>query len=223
MNQIQTVRQSCLPRWAACLAATALLATTACVTTPPSAEGFAEVPLGSALTYHRKSSGSLGAFDGPVVWTYSTMSWAGSPVHAFGAPLAGISLHRPGDAARFADLDPTGKPLAIYDPPIGYQWPLSVGKQWTSTHLVTLPAAGRTVSMTIQWKVESWGDVTVPAGTFKAFKLVWSNNLGEVETRWASPQEGLMTIKRHVERPASHPQGLDVLDAELLKRAVAPR
>ena len=62
----------------------------------------------------------------------------------------------------------------------------------------------------------SWGAVTVPAGTFKAYKLVWTNNLGEVETRWASPSDAIATVKRHVERPSTHPQGAGVLDAELL-------
>ena len=132
-------------------------------------------------------------------------------------------IHISADMARPADLNPAGKPMFSYDPPIGYQWPLRVGKQWTSTHMVTLHNSGSTVPLTINWKVESWGDVTVPAGTFKAYKLVWTNNLGEVETRWANPQEGLMTIKRHVERPGSHPQGPGVLDAELLTRVLPAR
>jgi hypothetical protein len=63
--------------------------------------------------------------------------------------------------------------------------------------------------------VESWGDVTVPAGTFKAYKVVWTDSTGDIETRWVGPQQGLATIKRHVDRPATHPQGAGVLDAEL--------
>jgi hypothetical protein len=31
-----------------------------------------------------------------------------------------------------------------------------------------------------------------------------------------APADGISPIKRHVERPASHPQGAGVLDAELL-------
>lgn len=41
-------------------------------------------------------------------------------------------------------------------------------------------------------------------------------NQNEFETRWVAPHDGLATVKRHVERPASHPQGAGVLDAELL-------
>jgi hypothetical protein len=83
---------------------------------------------------------------------------------------------------------------------------------------VTLYRSGRTVPTRIDWKVESWGDVTVPAGTFKAYKLVWVNDQGEVETCWVGPTRGSATIRRHVERPASHPQGAGLLDAELLSR-----
>ena len=120
-------------------------------------------------------------------------------------------------------LSPDGQPQASFSPPVAYQWPLEVGKAWTSNHTVTMLPSGRTVQRTIDWRVESWGEVTVPAGTFKAFKLVWTNELGEVETRWMNPMQGLLTIKRHVERPASHPQGEGVLDAEMLYRVLPAR
>ena len=77
-------------------------------------------------------------------------------------------------------------------------------------------ANNRTLDLSYQWKVESWGDVTVPAGTFKAYKVVSTNQLGETETRWVSPSNHLSMVKRHVERTAAHPQGAGVLDAELL-------
>jgi hypothetical protein len=42
-------------------------------------------------------------------------------VIAYGGPQAGTSLHFPADMARAADLNPAGKPVFSYDPPIGYQ------------------------------------------------------------------------------------------------------
>ena len=37
----------------------------------PVAESPAATPAGTVTTFHRKSSGSLGTFDGPVVWTFT--------------------------------------------------------------------------------------------------------------------------------------------------------
>jgi hypothetical protein len=194
-----------------------------CATKPPTAEKMMIVPLGTVTTYHRKSSGSLGTYDGPVVWSHTASTWQGRPVMAIGAPQAGTSLHDMEGFGIVALLSPDGQPQASFSPPIDYQWPLVVGKTWTSNHTVTMLPSGRTVPRRIDWKVESWGDVTVPAGSFKAYKLVWTNDLGEVETRWVNPAEGLFTIKRHVERPASHPQGAGVLDAEMLSRTLPAR
>jgi hypothetical protein len=164
-------------------AAAATLLTAGCATAPPTAERMVQVPMGTVTTYHRRSSGSLGSFDGQVVWTHSPATWQGRPVISYASPQAGGGLYEPPGNALVALLTPAGTPAQSFDPPIGYQWPLFVGKTWTSNHQVTLLPAGRTLTMTIDWRVESWGDVGVPAGTYKAYKLDWTSSLGEVETR----------------------------------------
>lgn len=199
------------------------LLTLGCATRPPIADRIEASPMGTVTTYHRRSSGSLGNFDGQVVWTHAPGTWQGKPVVAYGAPQGGVALLDPVSSALIATLNPAGQPVASFEPPMDYQWPLEVGKQWSSSTLMSQYPSGRTLSLKTDFKVESWGDVTVPAGTFKAFKLVWTNNLGETETRWVSPAEGIATVKRHVERPASHPQGAGVLDAELLSRTLPSR
>ncbi len=218
MNTSSTIRTTLLAT-----AVAALLLTTGCANTPPITDKMQINPMGTVLTYHRKSSGSLGNFDGPVVWTQSPATWQGKPVLASGAPQAGVGIHDLNSMAMIANLTPAGQPIMSFEPPIDYPWPLEVGKTWSAQHTVTLYPSGNKVPLKIDGKVESWGDVTVPAGTYKAFKLVWRNNLGEMETRWINPAEGLATIKRHVERPATHPQGAGVLDADLLSRALPAR
>jgi hypothetical protein len=178
-------------------------------------------PMGTVVTFHRTSSGSLGNFDGQVVWTYAPATWQGQPAISFGAPQAGVSLHEPRSFGMVAALNAAGQPQYSFDPPMNYEWPLAVGKAWRSQLTMTRYPSGQQVPMTIEGKVEAWEDVTVPAGTFKAYRMTWSNSFGEVETRWLNPMEGLATIKRHVERPATHPQGAGVLDAVLLSK-VAP-
>ena len=203
-------------------AAAAGLLTTGCTTPPPTAEKFASLPTGTVHTYHRRSSGSLGNFDGQVAWTTGPSTWEGRAVVASSAPQVLTTLHDPVTLAMLATRSPAGQTLMVYNPPMDYQWPLEVGKTWSSQHSVTMVPAGRTVTVKIDWKVVSYGEVTVPAGTFKAWQLSWADNFGETETRWVSPAEGIATIRRHVERPASHPQGAGVLDAELISRSVPP-
>ena len=201
-------------------ATTATLLAAGCASAPPVAEKMVVSPMGTVTTFHRKSSGSLGNFDGQVVWTYAQSTFQGKPVIAFGAPQAGVSLLDPATFGMLVNLNPAGQPMFSFDPPMTYPWPLQVGKTATQKLMMTMYPSGAKVPMTIDYKVESWEEVTVPAGTFKAYRVSWINNFGEVETRWLNPMEGLATIKRHVERPASHPQGAGVLDAVLLSRVL---
>jgi hypothetical protein len=183
----------------------------------PVADSPAATPAGTVTTFHRKSSGSLGTFDGPVVWTFTDGTWEGRPAVIQMARLGGAA-YDPKTHANMANLDAEGKAAMVFDPPVGYQWPLQVGKTWTSKHTVTTPATGRTMPLEVNWKVEAWEDVTVPAGTYKAYKVVASNNYGEVETRWVAPAAGILVAKRLVSRPATHPQGPGELEAVLLSQ-----
>jgi hypothetical protein len=207
------------------LSATATLAAAlgGCATAPPTAQRMDMPPMGTVTTYHRVSSGSLGAFDGQVVWTHAPATWEGKPVIAFGAPQAGVALHDPVSFAHVASLTPSGKPYVSYDPPIDYAWPLTVGKAWRSANTVTVHATGQKTAVTTDFKVTAFEKVTVPAGTFNAYRIEWVTSQGESETRWVAPAEGIATVKRHVERVASHPQGPGVLDAELLSRVLPSR
>lgn len=205
------------------LAGSTLLIVSGCATPPPVTERMEISPMGTVTTYHRKSSGSLGTYDGQVVWTHSPATWQGKQVIAFGAPQAGVALHEPVSFGMLAALNPDGKPVMSFEPPLDYAWPLSAGKTWSSQYTVTMHASGAKIPLKRDFKVEAFEDVTVPAGTFKAWKLSWKDSTGETETRWISPAQGIATVKRHVERPATHPQGPGVLDAELLSRVLPAR
>ena len=205
------------------LAATLAALLGACATSPPAAQRMAIPPMGTVTTYHRISSGSLGTYDGRVVWTHAPATWQGKAVVAFGAPQAGVALHDPVSFAHVASLMPNGQPYVSYDPPVDYAWPLTVGKAWRSVHTVTVYATGLKTPVTMDYKVVAFEKVTVPAGSFNAYRIEWVTSQGESETRWVAPAEGIATVKRHVERVASHPQGPGVLDAELLSRALPSR
>lgn len=207
-------------RRSAMLAGLALtLGLAACTTTPPTppvAQSPKATPDGTVTVFHRKSSGGMGVFDGKVEWVQRAGTWQGQPAVALVSQQAGTTLHAPDSLGMLATLATNGNPLFSYHPHITYPWPMSVGKTLTTNHTVTVHATGATLPMRIDWRVESWGDVTVPAGTFKAYKVVFQMSNGDLETRWVSPEPGLGTIKRQVVRSANHPQGPGELNAELL-------
>jgi hypothetical protein len=215
MNSSRTLSSSLLAS-----AAMATLLAAGCVSTPPVAENLVVPPMGTVTTFHRKSSGSLGNFDGQVVWTYAQSTFQGKPVIAFSAPQVGASMLDPASLGMLANLNATGQPINSFDPALAYPWPLQVGKTATLKFTVTTYPSGAQLPMSVDFKVESWEEVTVPAGTFMAYRVSSINNFGEAETRWLNPTAGLATLKRHVERPASHPQGAGVLDAVLLSRVL---
>lgn len=191
-----------------------------CATAPAVAERLETAPVGTVSTYHRRSSGSFGTVDGPVVWRAGTAEWQGRTVVASVSPQAGTQFYETGSHAMVAVLNPAGQPTQSYDPPIGYRWPLQVGKEWTSQHNVTLYPSMRVVPLEVRWKVEALEEVTVPAGTFKTFRIQTHSSLSESETVWTAPAQGLGVVKRHVVRTAQHPQGAGELHGELQSRVL---
>jgi hypothetical protein len=86
-----------------------------------------------------------------------------------------------------------------------YKWPLEVGKRWTSQFKSDLPANGNAsagavpqfMTTTLECEVKEWETIIVPAGKFKALKIVAKGNwtIGSPATssgsytaiRWYSP------------------------------------
>jgi hypothetical protein len=102
----------------------------------------------------------------------------------------------------------------VFDPPVGFQWPMQVGKTWTSKHTVTTPATGKERSAGSELEGGGLGGRHGAGGHLQGLhKVVTTNNFGEVETRWTAPAAGIVLAKRLVTRPASHPQGAGELEA----------
>ena len=198
---------------AAALAITITLAG-GCSTTP-TAVPYVATPVGTTWTGQHTNSGSFGSGTSLVTMRAGERMWEGQRVLTHES-ASGVMLTRVADGLRIGFLGPDGKPQFLLSPPIGPQFPLAPGKAWTDNTMMTLFPSGTAIPVESEWRVHDFEDVTVPAGTFKAWKLSWKDSTGESETRWISPAQGIATVKRHVERTASHPQGPGVLDAELI-------
>ena len=86
-----------------------------------------------------------------------------------------------------------GNSVWEFTPPPSISWPLEVGKSGTIFTFWSRPDGGGRLN--IEWKVEAYEDVTVPAGTFKAFRITYSFLLGPPGNRewrefstWYAPE-----------------------------------
>lgn len=201
----------------------ALVVSTGCSTTPPAAEGYVETPVGTVLTYSRRLTGSFGSGDTKAVWTYAEGSWQGRRMLQAMNSLGGGTLHDPKTFGIVANLRAAEQPTMSYDPPIAIEWPIAVGKAWTTKHTVTLHPSNQQLPYETSWKVEAYETVQVPAGSFAAYRVVRTGSDGEVETRWISTQRGVPLVKRTLVRGATHRQGAGTQEAELLEYKVPAR
>ncbi|HSM21780.1 MAG TPA: hypothetical protein VK876_06185 [Rubrivivax sp.] len=121
-----------------------------------------------------------------------------------------------------AQLNPAGQPVVSFEPPIALPSPLVVDSTWRSKHTMTLHARQAKVPYEVAFEVAAFEDVNVPAGSFKAYRVIATDISGEVDTRWWVPAQGSLLVKRTVNRPATHPQGAGQIEALLLS-STAPK
>lgn len=201
------------------LAGTAIAASllAACATTPPKLEAYKAMPIGSTWTYSQHNSGSYaaqwGATELQLQITKGERAWGGRQVNTYSSSQ-GIILAEPESGRWIAMIGPGDKLLLGYDPPLGYELPLEVGKTWTKSYRLTL-ATGQILSSDTSWKVENYGDVTVPAGTFQAFKVTCSFSTGVEQTTWFSPEVGNF-VKVRESRTTGYRAGPGTTEQELV-------
>jgi hypothetical protein len=185
-----------------------------CATAPAPGQ-YVAAPAGTVTTYHRVSSGSYGNVDNTVTWTHTLGDWQGRPAVLAVSPQAGTTVYDPQSHGTIANLSPAGQPVTSFDPPMGMRFPLEVGKSWTDQHKLTVHARGATMPYEIRYRVEAYESITVPAGTYMAFRVQMSDSFGEQYTYWTAPSRGLGTIRRVLDRPPTHPQGAGHLEGVL--------
>lgn len=193
-------------RWLALGAGMLLVALLAgCASGPPKAERYVAPPVGASWTHQITSTGSFGNADKvPLTGTMRDVLVEGKPYHRF--DFGNNAVLQTDSVGVFMVLGPGDRPLMRYDPPLSYDFPLEVGKTWTQDLMLTT-ASGTKTPMKVQWRVESYEDVTVPAGTFKAWRVVFTDNFGYKQTTWSMPETMGVYAKRINERSATHPQG----------------
>jgi hypothetical protein len=81
---------------------------------------------------------------------------------------------------------------------VRYLWPLTVGATWEQSYRREQPLDRRSVALTELATVDREEMVTVPAGTFRALRIVYRRKAGGAVTseEWYAPEVG-MTVRVH--------------------------
>jgi hypothetical protein len=183
----------------------------------PKAERFPTPQIGTTYTIERSDTGSFGSGPTQMTLKVAERMWEGRRMIAFVAPN-GVTVSTP-EGRWVAILAPDEKPIMIFDPPIGWEYPLEVGKTWTKSYRVTIAATKQTIPFDSTSKVEAYEEVIVPAGTFKTFKILSSDTRGSETVSWVDPEVG-MWIKRIETRTTKHPAGPGTRETHLVSQNI---
>ena len=194
------------------------LASAGCAMMTPKAEHYATPPVGSTWTSTSHNTGSYGSETTHASSKVSERMWEGQRV-ALMQSAEGAVIVNP-DGTNPATFTPNGELFMTYDPPIGYAFPLVVGKSWTSSHKITMHKTDKIIPLNVTWKIEAYEEVTVPAGTFKAFKISWSDGSGNETTRWFVPELGV-NVKQILTRTAKSANGPGTREIEFDSLTIA--
>ena len=196
---------------AALVGASFIVVLAGCAMSPPKAERYVAPPAGFAYTNVRHDAGSFGSGTARIPGKVIYRTWQGAQVVAFESPESTMLLRPEGGFVAAVRGD---TPLVSWEPVANWQWPLEVGKTWKQAYKMTDHVSKRVTSYEVTQTVEAYEEVTVPAGTFKAFRVRTIDTLGNDNTQWFSADQGIF-VKQSLRRTAKHAAGSGARQVEL--------
>jgi hypothetical protein len=189
-----------------------------CAMMEPRADAYVPPPVGASWTNAYRNTGSYGK-DAQYQVTRGEGTWQERKVITFNVSNGNTIMAEPENGRWLAIVGPTGKTALSWEPAVGWHYPLYVGRSWTVSHRQTIHAANRVVAFDLTCKVDGYGDVAVPAGTFKAFEVGCSNTIGSNDRYWFSPDLGIF-VKTSLTRGSGSPAGPGTQQTELVSLSV---
>jgi hypothetical protein len=187
-----------------------------CAMLEPKAERYVAPPVGSTWTQAQRNTGSYGTGTAQVPYKRGERMWEGKLMGTIESPQLVILATADGGWATMLSAD--GKPILSYEPPLDYDWPLVVGKTWTKSYKMTVHAKNQIFPFEDTYKVEAYEDVTVPAGTFKAFRISLSST-GAQDVYWFAPELGIFA-KQSLRRTDKSGYGPGTRQVELVSQSI---
>lgn len=196
--------------------AAAVLAAAGCAVAPATPSPTYTPPAdGATFVYRITSTGSYGNGVAEIPMRVERMNFEGRDATRFTFP-GGATVHERATSAVIAAFDAQGRTIMRYDPPLGYPWPIAIGKTATQEIRLAVGPSQTPAPMKATWTVEGTEDVTVPAGTFRAWRVTLADSFGYRQTNWSVPDALGMFARRESVRPAGHPQGQGTQTMELV-------
>ncbi|NKE66820.1 hypothetical protein RAMLITH_13380 [Ramlibacter sp. RBP-2] len=187
-----------------------------CAAPEPRADAWVAPAVGTTWEIAQRNSGSYGK-DVRYRVTRRETTWKGAPAIALTNSLGGSIVAEPAGGKWLAMLGRDGKPAITFDPPLGWNYPLTVGKGWSDRQRLTVHATGKTLEYELSCSIPAYEKVTVPAGTFDAFRVHCTSSIGNDETFWTSPALGTF-VKTRLVRAPGNPFGAGIQESELVAR-----
>lgn len=192
----------------------AALVTSACALFQPQVESYTPPPVGTTYERDIRATGSYGKSHRETSKYVGIRQVMGKPMHVHERSTGQNTMLEPGGT--WVGQFKGDAPIFTFDPPLGMGFPMKVGKTVSRETRMTLHGQNRVVPFTATWKVEAYEDVTVPAGTFKAFRVSYEDTNGTAGTWWNNAQDGIF-VKWSARRTEKHPAGPGTQESELLK------
>ncbi len=186
-----------------------------CAATAPSVEAWKPAPVGASWAAIQRNTGSYGKDTQTVSTRLADRTWNGSPVMTI-KTATGTLLQQPTNGRWLAFLGPDDKPVVTFDPPAGWDSPIAVGSSWKRTQKMTYVSSGKTLEYEWSCTVPAYEKVTVPAGTFDAFRVECTSSLDSQDTYWVTAAVHPF-LKTKLVRGPKHPNGPGTQETELLR------
>lgn len=185
----------------------------------PWAERYVPPPVGSTWTQTVKLSGSMGkGTSTATIKQTGDRVWQGRKLLALDSSQGTTVLVEPESGGWVATVKGES-PLIHFEPALAFRRPFVVGETWSVKERASGSLLKSPLDFVSTWKVEAQEDVTVRAGTCKAYRVRYTDTLGNDNLDWPCPELGII-VKWLRTRTNKHARGPGSSEMEVISHTI---